>query len=155
MKNIVNKDKIVDKAQSLLLHDDRAIDAYLYIGTGKYEIHSFETEFSQEIDYKGQPQHEVKGGLLAFTLTQPADSLLNRWMFQREVFYDGTIVFAPISRVSSSPLRIAFFRARCISFQKMAGATLGIQLRLLISPGKVNLNDIDHQNAPYISQSEE
>lgn len=29
-----------------------------------YDIESFNTKFTQPIDYKGQPQHEIRGGQL-------------------------------------------------------------------------------------------
>lgn len=139
--------KIEAAARDILSLEDKAIDAYLHIGAKKYEIQSFETEFSQAIDYKGQPQHEVKGGLLSFTLKQAADEVLNRWMFQNDVFHDGVVVFAPVSRISNPPLTVAFTRGRCISYEKMIGVDIGIRISLLISAELIDINGIEHRNS--------
>ncbi|GHV52099.1 hypothetical protein FACS1894181_14900 [Bacteroidia bacterium] len=48
-----------------------------FILDGKaYEIDTFKVSFAQPKDFKGQPQHEVKGGQLMVTLSQlPGDEL--------------------------------------------------------------------------------
>jgi hypothetical protein len=125
---------------------DAAIDGYLYIMGKKYEIQSFETEFIQPDDYKGQPQHEVKGGLLLVTLKQQSDEILNNWMFKNGVSYSGSIVFAPVSRIENPPLTILFEEGSCISFEKMLGKNIGIQLSILISSEKVLFNAVKHTN---------
>lgn len=151
----MNKGKVkqaADKVINSIIPVDRAIDSYLYMDGGtRYEIQSFETEFSQQADHNGQPQHEVKGGLLHITLRQAADELLNRWMFQRNIFHNGTIVFAPISRTSNPPIKIIFTQARCISYQKVIGSNTGILIRLLISAQTININGVEHKNSPDLS----
>ncbi|MCL1933847.1 MAG: hypothetical protein FWF53_08590 [Candidatus Azobacteroides sp.] len=130
-----------------LLPKDVAIDGFLYVAGKKYEIQTFETEFSQADDWKGQPAKEVKGGLLLITLKQKTDEILSNWMFQKGIAYDGLITFAPISRTANAPLQIRFEKGRCISFDKMLGVNIGGQLSLLISPEKLLVNNkIEHTN---------
>lgn len=145
---IVDKNNIIGKAKNILFPTDSAIDGHLYIGTKQYEIQSFDTEFQQGVDYKGQPQQEVKGGLLAVTLSQPADDLLNTWMFQPETFHDGIISFAPISKTASAVIKIIFKKGRCVSYEKLMGRGVGIQFRILISAKYININGIEHKNEP-------
>ena len=129
-----------------LLPKDAAIDGFLYVSGKKYEIQAFETEFSQPDHWTGQPQKEVKGGLLLITLKQKSDEILNNWMFRQNVAYDGLITFAPVSRIANAPLQIRFEQGRCISFEKMLGTNIGIQLSLLISPEKLFFNTTEHTN---------
>ena len=144
MKNITKN--IIAKAIESI-PEDPSIDAYLFIGSKVYEIENFETEFQQGEDYKGQPQHEVKGGLLSITLKRTSDELINSWMFKPEVAYNGTITFAPFSRMASPPITIIFEEGRCISFEKMISNSTGIHLNLLISAKKLNVNGIEHSNS--------
>ena len=129
-----------------LIPKDVAIDGFLYIKERKYEIQAFETEFSQPDDWKGQPIKEVKGGLLFITLKQVADEVINNWMFQKDIAYDGMITFAPISRTANAPLQIAFEKGKCISFEKMLGANIGVRLNLVISTDTLSFNGVEHTN---------
>ncbi|MDR3340280.1 MAG: hypothetical protein LBT25_09380 [Candidatus Symbiothrix sp.] len=132
--------------EDIFIPRDTAIDGFLYVNGKAYEIQSFETEFVQENDWKGQPQHQVKGGLLLITLKQKTDEILNDWMFRPGVAYDGEIVFAPISRTENASLKISFTKGKCISFEKMIGANVGIQISLLISPEEIKVNEVKHTN---------
>lgn len=135
------------KAVDYLLPNDSTIEGYLYVGAKKYEICSFDTEFEQPEDYKGQPQHEVKGGLLSVTLKQVVDSTISDWMLKKGVTYDGSIVFTSSSRISSPPITILFTEGKCISYQKLTGKEVGISLTILISAKELNINGIDHTNS--------
>lgn len=139
----INKDKLKD----IFDFEDISIDCILNINGQKYEIEAFETEFRQPEDFKGEPQHEVKGGLLLVTLKQKTDNNLNRWMFQRNISYSGTIIFAPKIRISSIPFIITFTQGKCISFNKVGGSNVGLQLTLLISAEEININGVKHTNS--------
>ena len=129
------------------LAEDSSLEANLYINEKKYEVENFETEFQQDIDFKGQPQHEVKGGLLSLTLKGISDEIINNWMFRTGTVYDGTIMFESSSRSSTPPIIITFEKGRCISFEKMIGVNIGTQLSLLISTEKLSVNGIEHSNS--------
>lgn len=139
--------KTVQNIASSYLVEDATIEVNLYIGEKKYEVESFETEFQQGIDYKGQPQHEVKGGLLSITLKGISDEIINRWMFGTGVAYDGSIVFESSSRISTPPIIIVFEKGKCISFEKIMGINIGSQLNLVISTEKLSINGIEHSNS--------
>lgn len=112
------KDTVQNIVNSYLV-EDSTLEANLYINEKKYEVESFETEFQQDIDFKGQPQHEVKGGLLSITLKGISDGIINNWMFGSGTTYDGTIMFESSSRSSTPPIIIVFEKGKCISFEKM------------------------------------
>ncbi|NDV67911.1 type VI secretion system tube protein TssD [Dysgonomonas sp. 25] len=141
--------QVANKAKDIFF-PDQSIEAYLYLGETaiKYELYSFETDFEQEIDHKGQPQREVKGGLLSLVLQQASDELINRWMFQRDIFLDGYISFSLSSFSANDPMRIIFKEARCILYEKIVGAKIGIQTKILVSANQIEINGILHQNKP-------
>lgn len=138
----IKKSKLID----ILDLQDASIDCSLLVNGFKYEVQYFETEFKQPEDFKGEPQHEVKGGLLLITINQKTDEFLNRWMFQRNLSHSGTITFAPKFRVSNIPLSISFTGGKCVSFNKICGINIGLQLTLLISAEEILLNGIPHTN---------
>lgn len=146
----MNKSKIADKIQELLPPHDTSINAVLLLPSGKeYELLTFETEFQQAFDYRGEPEEEVKGGLLTLTMNHAATEELNAWMFGNNVAYSGLIRFAPFSRFASPPLIISFEKGYCIQYQKTIGELGGgITLRLVISAKKISVDEITHKNDP-------
>ncbi|MDR3338908.1 MAG: hypothetical protein LBT25_02225, partial [Candidatus Symbiothrix sp.] len=60
-------------------------------------IKLWHTVIKQSFDFKGEPQREVRGGLLTMTFNQTTDEQLNYWMFHNDVKYSGSIVFASFS----------------------------------------------------------
>lgn len=137
-----------DNISELFFPKDIAIDGFLHINEKQYEIQAFETEFVQPEDFKGQPQHEVKGGLIMITLKQKSDETLNKWMFQKDTSYEGEIVFAPVSRSSNADLRIKFTEGKLVSFHKMIGVNIGILFSIVISSQEIHINAVDHTNQP-------
>ncbi|MDR2915903.1 MAG: hypothetical protein LBV74_13920 [Tannerella sp.] len=141
-------DKVIEKAEQILPLHDTSVNAILTLPSGnRYEIYFFETEFQQTIDYKNQPQKEVKGGLLSFTLHQSATEELNRWMFGSNVPYSGTITFESHSRIATPELIIKFTDGHCVGYHKEIGEYgENIVLRLTVSAKEVAINEIDHRN---------
>ncbi len=137
-----------NKIEELFAVNDTAINTKLHVNGEEYELQLFETEFRQPLDFKGQPQHEVKGGLLSFTVRQQADDILNEWMFRNGTSYDGEIIVAPISRNTQPLLTILFQKGRCISYEKHVGRGIGIEINLLISVEFMKINEIEFSNAP-------
>lgn len=127
--------------------NDTSVDAVLHIDGKQYEIMTFESEFEQDVDWKGEPQHSVKGGLLSFTVNQSADETLNHWMFDESIAMNGFISFGPKERKSNLPLVITFIEGRCIRYKKSISNHLeGIRLQMVISPGLVAFNGVKHKN---------
>lgn len=141
-------DKVIDTAQQILDSHDTSVNAILSLPSGKrYELYFVETEFQHSIDHKNQPQNEVRGGLLTFTLHQSSNEELNKWMFGDHIQYSGTITFESQSRNAAPELIIEFREGYCVEFQKEIGeyAEL-IVLRLTISAKEVVINGIEHTN---------
>lgn len=149
------KDKLISAAKTVaanklnnifnLPQPDSEVTAYLVLEGKEYELRSFSTEFGQPFDWKGQPQSEIKGGLLHFSLYQLPDNTINRWMFSPNMRKSGEIQFR--KKASNIPLRIKFTEAQCISYKKDVGRKdIGFEANLIISPLEVFLNEVMHSN---------
>lgn len=110
----------------------------------KYEVERFKANFTQPVDYKGQPQHEVRGGQLKLTLAQMADDNLYLWAKQPTLLKSGAIVFK--TEMSSPVLTIEFQEAYCISLHRETDAMKGSTVSLVISPEITKLNGVEHNN---------
>jgi hypothetical protein len=129
--------------------NDTSVYATLHLEGSEYDLITFESEFEQDIDWKGEPQHSVKGGLLSFTLNQSADETLNHWMFDDSIAMHGFISFGPKERRANLPLVISFIEGRCIRYKKdISNHQEGIRLQMIISPSLVAFNGIKHKNNP-------
>ncbi len=123
---------------------DTNIEGYLFIDTFKYEIIDLNFGFGQAIDHKGQPQHEVKGGQLLVTLTEvPAPSIYD-WAKRSNKPKSGKILFQTASR--GTILTISFEDAHCFSFTQKINFTSGTEINLGITPKKLVIADILHDN---------
>ena len=141
MKNIVSS------ASNLLNlpQPEGEVTAYLVLEGKEYELRSFFTEFGQPSDYKGQPQGEIKGGLIHFSLYQLPGDNFNRWMFSPSMRKSGEIQFR--KKGSSMPLRITFTDAQCVSYKKEIGRKdIGFEAKFVISPKEIALNGLLHSN---------
>ena len=117
--NLKNKTK--EEIEEVLDLNDTSVDAKLYLNGKEYAIDAFDIQFQQSVDFKGEPQREVKGGLLSLTFNQVSDEQLNYWMFHTEVKYSGSIVFASLSQIASPVIIINFENGRCTRYSKNIG----------------------------------
>ena len=106
-KNTI-KQEAKDKVEDLLPLNDTSVDAKMYLNGTAYDIDTFDIQFQQSFDFKGELQREVKGGLLSVKLNRVADEQLNYWMFHNNIEYSGAIVFASFSRIASPVITINF-----------------------------------------------
>jgi hypothetical protein len=114
-----------------------------FILDGKeYDVDYFKIFFSQDIDYKGQPQHETMGGQLKIVLSQMADDNLYDWAKQSTKLKSGQIVFE--TEMSSPVLIVDFESAYCIELTRSIDAQKGTQTVLIISPETVIVNGVEH-----------
>jgi hypothetical protein len=147
--NTKNIKSAAEKAVSTfnLPQPESVITAWLVLDGKEYELKSFSTEFAQSTDYKGQPQAEVKGGLLHLSFFQLPDENINRWMLRTGTSgsKSGEIQFR--KKTSNMPLRINFVDARCINYQKKLGSSrTGFDVKIVISPKEITFNEILHSN---------
>jgi hypothetical protein len=116
-----------------------------FILDGKeYEIETFKVKFSQPADYKGQPQHEVKGGQLMVTITQNADNNLYLWAKTSTMRKGGQILFQ--TDLGITVLRINFSSAYCITLARDINTMTGTKTTLVIAPEIVTMNGVEHDN---------
>ncbi|PIE85836.1 MAG: hypothetical protein CSA05_03665 [Bacteroidia bacterium] len=139
-------EEILDKAKELLLPKDSSIDGVLLLNGKEYEIDHFEIQFQQAFDFKGEPQREVKGGLLSLTLNRVTDEQLNYWMFHNKISYSGAIVFRPSSGISNPVLTIQFTNGRLVRYSTFVECPNGINLNIMISAESITVNGIEHTN---------
>ena len=144
MENL--RDKAKEAAEEILGLDDTSVDARLYLNGKEYSVDTFSIQFQESFDFKGEPQREVKGGLLTIGLNQATDEQLNYWMFHPEVYYSGSIVFASFSRIANPVIVIEFFKGRCVRYSKNIDPS--ISLTLVITARMIKINGLEHKNNP-------
>ncbi|MEN9919786.1 MAG: hypothetical protein RL662_2222 [Bacteroidota bacterium] len=120
------------------------INSFLVLDGEKYQVEKFNIKFSQAGDYKGQPQHEVQGGLINIVLDQAANDSLFLWAKKSTMVKDGHILFQ--SDLGMTVMVLAFFDAYCISLTREINAMTGTRTSLIISPKKVVIDGIEHEN---------
>jgi hypothetical protein len=115
-----------------------------YLDGKEYELEHFKVGFSQPTDYKGQPQHEVKGGQIMITLTHMSDNNLYEWAKRSTLRKAGRIEFQ--TEMSSPILRIEFAEAYCVSMERNIDSMKGSTTTLIIAPEQIFLNGLEHNN---------
>ena len=104
-----------------------------------YEVDSFDMTFYQPIDHKGQPEEEVHGGIISFTIPQISNSMLDKWMFSTGMLKNGEFQFKQGD--SSMPLRVIFTEAYCIGQKNYTSGGMGVATSLTISSNIIELNN--------------
>jgi hypothetical protein len=116
-----------------------------FILDGKiYEVESFKIGFEQPVDYKGQPQHETRGGQMYVVLPQAADKALFLWAKTSTLLKDGIVLFQ--TDLGVTVLEITFENAYCISMDREINAHSGTKTSLVISAECVKMNGVEHHN---------
>ena len=139
--------KAVEVAQEALGLNDTSVDAKLLLNGKEYEIETFSVRFQKSFDYKGEPQREVKGGLMALRINHVADEQMNNWIFNQSVKHSGAITFASFSRIASAVIIIEFTNGRCFRYTKNIGHST-VSYTILITAEEIKINGIDHSNKP-------
>ena len=122
------------------------VSARLYFSGGNqegYRLAEFNIGFHQDIDYKGQPQHDEAGGIMSLTLTHVTDAAIDFWAMKSRELKNGSVIFR---QHGTKVLTITFEQAYCINCQQSVSESGGVVTRMIISPNIINLNDIDHNN---------
>ena len=143
-ENLKNKAK--ETVKEVLGLNDTSVDAKLYLNGKEYPIDTFDIQFQESFDFKGEPQREVKGGLMSVGFNQVTDEQLNHWMFHPEVYYSGSVVFASFSRIANPVIIIEFEQARCVKYSKNIDPSL--TFNILVTAKKIKINGMEHKNNP-------
>ena len=109
-----------------------------------YEVEAFETQFSQPVDYKQQPQHEVIGGLIKITLTHAANSNLYLWAKTATMLKNGAILFQ--TDLGITILRVEFANGYCVGLTRHIDASAGTKTMLVIAAENIKMNGTEHDN---------
>ncbi len=122
---------------------DSDLEVWFTFEGKEYEVSQFNIGFGQSVDYKGQPQSEVRGGRIVLTLTQAVPENIYQWAMT-SCLHDGVIEFR--SKTTSSHLRVEFTGAYCVNFNRIIAGKGGLSTALTISPEEVTVNGISLYN---------
>jgi hypothetical protein len=124
---------------------DSNVTAWLkFTDTNKeYELETFNIEFVQPTDYKGEPQGDVNGGQIIVTLSQIIEEDLIAWAISHSKKRNGIIEFRVES--ANAPMRIEFLDGCCINFsQKMNSiGNTGVETTIVITAEELVVNGIN------------
>lgn len=123
---------------------DTHIESILVVDGTEYEIEQFNIGFVQSVDYKGKPQHEVRGGQLTVTLTQNTTDQIYDWARMPYRRKDGKVQF--MSKTQGTVLEISFTNAYCVGLAKKIGSNVGTATTITIAPETVTMNGVTHNN---------
>lgn len=124
------------------MQPDVNVEVVLIFQDKEYELEQFNLQFSQAIDYKGEPQSEVWGGTLLLKLLQFPDDWLLYWASNQWLKKNGEIVFR--NQSSSAPLKVEFTNAYCLEMHQNVG--VGVETLLVISAEKIAINKEIYDN---------
>jgi hypothetical protein len=115
----------------------------------KYVLEAFDMDFGQDTNARNQPEGEVSGGVITFTISEPPDEWLTAWMLNLNERRDGEFRFLINSYkiTESAALNIAFKEAVCVSYQKVIHPVgVGLLTTLVISPRWVRVGNEEFEN---------
>lgn len=127
---------------SLIGKPDGNIKAELHLLGKSYSLAQVSLSFNQSVDYNGEPQSEVSGGQILIVLSQIPDNSIISWAVGSRTRRSGEVIFR--NETTTPPLRIIFEEAYCVHMGQ--SVTKGTSVSLTISPKKISLNDVLHDN---------
>ena len=120
------------------------INVKFYIDGETYEVEQFDINFLQPTDFRGQPQHEINGGQMTVTITRIPSSNLYLWAKTSTLRKNGIFLFQ--TDMGMTVMKVEFTDAYCITLTRQINAYSGTETTLVISPEKVKINSIEHNN---------
>jgi hypothetical protein len=109
-----------------------------------FEVEHFDIDFVQPTDFRGQPQHEIRGGQMNLRLSQAATDNLYTWAKTSTLRKNGVLLFQ--TDLGMTVLELEFTNAYCVNMTRKINAYIGTNTVLVIAPEKVKLNGIEHDN---------
>lgn len=97
----------------IALNPNVSLNVSMILGNTVYPLRSFEIEFNQEVDYKGEPQSNVSGGIASIALYSLPDENLNRWLRSGEG-QNGRFLFG--DDLVGYPLTMDLKNACCLGY---------------------------------------
>jgi hypothetical protein len=102
--------------------------------------------FVQDIDQRGLPKSEVKGGVISLTLNSIDDQEIMQWMFSAKSDKNGKITFA--SEDAKKVFKTLEFKdARCIAYDESFIRDTEMIQEITLSAREVTISGVTHVNA--------
>src|SRR5690554_7725454 len=126
------------------MQSDSDYTVWLQLDGSEFELSSFRIGFGQATDHKGQPQDEVRGGLINLSFSESVPEYSVVWSM-KNVAKDGSITFKIKSGIS--PFKVEFVYGHCVGFrQHIDTIGGGTKTRMAISPEELRVNDMSFDN---------
>ncbi|NDV64646.1 type VI secretion system tube protein TssD [Bacteroides sp. 224] len=138
-------DKLKEIASNLFSFPriDSELTVWFLFEGKEYEISQFNIAFNQSVDFKGQPQNEVRGGRIMITLTEAVQENIYAWAMT-SCARNGKIEFR--SKTTNSPLKVEFMNAHCANFERTINLANGLRTVIVIYPEELMINGINFDN---------
>ncbi len=127
-----------------LPQNDSNASVWLTIDGEEYELSQFNIGFAQSCDHKGEPQNEVRGGLMQVVLSQTVPESIYAWAMRKST-KSGVVDFRIES--GSATMKIEFNNAFCVGFRRVINSEGGgLLTALTVSPEELLINGISFDN---------
>ena len=108
-------------------------------------LNSCEFSFSQEVDQRGLPVSQVKGGMIQLSYASFDDPDILWWMISTNTDKNGKIQFSGIE--SSKAFKTLEFKdARCVSYRETFSRDDEMIVELTISAREITVSGVSHYN---------
>lgn len=135
----------IPKLNNLFELTDTNIKGHFILDGKQYEIERFQINFGQEVDHKGQPQHETQGGQFIIAMSQSVDDNIYDWAKRPGKRKNCEIRFTTES--SGTVNHIEFTDAVCISLTHKINIYSGTETMMVITPRIVTIDGyVEHNN---------
>jgi hypothetical protein len=101
--------------------------------------------FSQDIDQRGLPKSEVKGGVITFTFNSIDDQEIMHWMVSSKADKSGKIAFSG-EETEKVFKTLEFKDARCISYHESFKRDSEMIEEISISAREISVSGVTHVN---------
>ena len=122
---------------------DSDLTVWFILDGKEYEVEQFNIKFEQGVDYKGQPQDEVRGGRILLTLSEAVPDSIYKWALTSST-KNGIVEFR--SKTTNPPLKVEFLNGYCIGFNRVIDSKGGLTTALVILPEEATINGINMEN---------
>lgn len=128
--------KIISSVANL---NDTNIKSSFVIDNETYDVVRFQTSVNQEVDHKGQPQSEIKGGQFSIVLKQTVSRNIYDWAKRFQSLKSGVIKFE--TETSGTVFKVSFNNAVCVSLNCNISEHTGTMTNLVISCEELSFYD--------------
>ncbi|GEM_PF-194234 len=141
--SVANKVKEATSGLFNFTQVDSNLEVWFIFEGREYELSQFSINVGQGVDFKGQPQNEVRGGRILITLTEAVPDTIYTWAMT-SCMRNGEIEFR--SKTSNAPLKIEFINGYCVNLQRTVESFTGLNTDMIISSGEISINGISLEN---------